>query len=165
MPEAEKFQIAGTNRFGKPVALSLLGKNFEELEQAEEFLLEHLKQMPELENVVKTNAAGKREVQLQLKPKAYLLGLNHASISNQIRQGFFGGQAQRLQDSKDEIRVWVRYPKTDRETLGQLENMKIMTPKGEYPLSELATYDINRITSYNVCYTKLLRSRLYLPSA
>ncbi len=144
MPEAEKFQIAGTNRFGKPVALSLLGKNFEELEQAEEFLLEHLKQMPELENVVKTNAAGKREVQLQLKPKAYLLGLNHASISNQIRQGFFGGQAQRLQDSKDEIRVWVRYPKTDRETLGQLENMKIMTPKGEYPLSELATYDIKR---------------------
>jgi len=61
-----------------------------------------------------------------------------------VRQGFFGGQAQRLQDGKDELRVWVRFPKTDRITLGQLEAMKIKTPMGEYPLSQLATYEIDR---------------------
>ncbi|MBN1598169.1 MAG: efflux RND transporter permease subunit [Bacteroidales bacterium] len=144
VPEAEKFSVGGSNRWGKPISLSLLGKDFDELELAENFLLEGMKNMEELENVIKTNAAGKREVLLKLKPKAYFLGLNHASISNQIRQGFFGGQAQRLQDGKDEIRVWVRYPKQDRETLGQMENMKIMTPRGEFPLSELATYEIKR---------------------
>lgn len=144
VPEAEKFQVGGGNRWGKPVSISLLGKDFDELEQAEALLLEAMQKMEELDNVVKTNAAGKREVQLELKPKAYFLGLDHASISNQVRQGFFGGQAQRLQDGKDEIRVWVRYPKTDRETIGQMENMKIMTPAGEYPLSELATYKIKR---------------------
>lgn len=144
VPEADKFRVGGGNRWGRPVALSLLGKDFDELEAAEEFLLTELQKMEELENVVKTNASGKREIQLQLKPKAYFLGLDHASISNQIRQGFFGGQAQRLQEGKDEIRVWVRYPRDDRMTVGQMENMRIMTPQGEYPLSELATYEIRR---------------------
>jgi len=42
------------------------------------------------------------------------------------------------------VRVWVRYPKSDRLNLGQMEAMKIKTPFGDYPLSELATYDIER---------------------
>ena len=66
------------------------------------------------------------------------LDLPRLSLTNQVRQGFFGAQAQRLQHGKDELRVWVRYPKTDRINIGQLENMKIKTPMGEYPLSELA---------------------------
>ncbi len=144
VPEAEKFRVGGGNRFGKPVSISLLGKDFDELEQAENFLLEGLQTMEVLTGVVKTNAPGKREVQLKLKPKAYFLGLDHASISNQVRQGFFGGQAQRLQEGKDEIRVWVRYPKTDRTNIGQMENMKIQTARGEFPLSELASYEIKR---------------------
>jgi len=66
------------------------------------------------------------------------------TLTAQVRQGFFGGQAQRLQHGKDELRVWVRYPKTDRISLGQLEAMRIKTPAGEYPLSELAAYTIER---------------------
>ncbi|MBT4485317.1 MAG: efflux RND transporter permease subunit, partial [Candidatus Latescibacteria bacterium] len=85
-----------------------------------------------------------REVRLKLKPRAYFLGLDHAGISSQVRQGFYGGQAQRLQHGKDELRIWVRYPKDDRLNLGQLEAMKIKTPNGQYPLSELATYTLER---------------------
>ncbi len=144
VPEAEKFKVGGGNRFGKPISISLLGKDMHELELAEAFVLEKMQAMEELTGVIQTNAAGKREVLLKLKPKAYFLGLNQASISQQIRQGFFGGQAQRLQEGKDELRVWVRYPKTDRLTLGQMENMKIKTRLGEYPLSELADYKIER---------------------
>ncbi len=144
VPEAQKFMVGGSNRWGKPVSLSLLSKNLDELEMAEEFMMARMKDMEELSNVVQTNAAGKREVLLKLKPKAYMLGMDHASISQQVRQGFFGGQAQRLQHGKDELRVWVRYPKADRANLGQVENMKIKTPKGEYPLTELADYDIER---------------------
>lgn len=154
VPETQKFQVGGTNRFGKPVSISLLSKNLEELESAEQMLIEEMKEMDQLSNVVQTNAAGKREILLRLKPKAYFLGLNHASISKQVRQGFFGGQAQRLQDGKDELRVWVRYPKEDRITIGQLENMKIKTSAGDYPLSELADYEIQRgpvsIKRYNM---------------
>lgn len=169
VPEAEKFKVGGGNRFGKPVSISLLGKDFKELEQAEAMLLEGMQNMEELTGVVQTNAAGKREILLDLKPKAYFLGLNQASISQQVRQGFFGGQAQRLQEGKDELRVWVRYPKTDRLTLGQMENMKIKTPYGDYPLSELASYSIERgpvnIKRYNMSREIRIESDLTDPYA
>ncbi|MCP4219707.1 MAG: efflux RND transporter permease subunit, partial [bacterium] len=90
------------------------------------------------------NAPGMQEVRLKLKPNAYFLGLSHSDITNQVRQGFFGGQAQRLQSGKDELRVWVRFPKAGRKNIGQLEAMKIRTSKGEFPLSQLATYSILR---------------------
>ncbi len=143
-PELDKISVGGSNRWGSPVSISLLGKNGEELRQAKEYLKGELKKLPDLMNITDNNAAGKQEVRLKLTPKAYYLGLNHASISKQIRQGFYGGQSQRLQKGKDEIRVWVRFPKQDRLTLGQLENMKIKTPVGDFPLSELATYKIER---------------------
>lgn len=144
VPEAEKFKVGGRNRWGSPVAISLLGKNLEELDSAKLFLRRELENIDQLKNITDNNAEGKREVRIQLKPKAYFLGLNHASISNQVRTGFFGGQAQRLQQGKDEIRVWVRYPKQDRQSIGQLDNMKIKTPNGEYFLSELVDYTIER---------------------
>ncbi len=144
VPGSEKFAVSGRNRFGKPVSVSLLGTDLAELEKARTIMEDGLKEIESLTDITDTNAVGMREVRLKLKPKAYFLGLNHASISTQVRQGFFGGQAQRLQSGKDELRVWVRYPKNDRLTLGQLEKMKIKTPKGEFPLTELADYKIER---------------------
>ncbi len=144
MPEAEKYTVGGVNTFGTPVSLSLLGKDLEELQLAKAFVMNEMEKIKALKDITDNNAIGKREVLLELKPKAYFLGLTHSEISKQVRQGFFGGQAQRLQIGKDEVRVWVRYPKTDRVNLGQVESMKIKTPMGEFPLSELATYEIKR---------------------
>lgn len=144
VPEAEKFTVGGRTTFGDPVSISLLGKDLNELQLAKQMLMERMARIEDLKDITDNNAIGKREVQLELKPKAYFLGLNHADISNQVRQGFFGGQAQRLQIGRDEVRVWVRYPKHDRVSLGQMEDMKIKTPRGEYPLTELATYNIER---------------------
>ncbi len=144
IPEAEKFTVAGRNTFGTPVSVSLLGKNLEELNKAKDELMDRMNKISAINNITENNAVGKQEVLLKLKPKAYFLGLNQASLTNQVRQGFFGGQAQRLQQGKDELRIWVRYPKSDRLTLGQLENMKIRTAAGEFPLSELADYNIER---------------------
>ena len=142
--EIEKLKIAGRHTFGTPVSISLLGRDLDELNAAKNYLYEGMKRIKSLSNVTDVNPAGKREVRLKLKPKAYFLGFTQASLLNQVRQGFFGGQAQRLQQGKDELRVWVRYPKTDRLTIGQLENMRIKTMAGEYPLGELAEYTIER---------------------
>ncbi|MCK5457228.1 MAG: efflux RND transporter permease subunit, partial [Melioribacteraceae bacterium] len=144
VPEASKFTVGGRNRWGSPVAISLLGQNLEELESAKEMLLSDLKGMPELDNVRDNNSQGKQEIQIKLKPKAYFLGLSQSEIAKQIRQGFYGGQVQRLQQGKDELRVWVRYPKEDRFNVGQFEDMKIKTQQGEYPLTELVTYNLER---------------------
>lgn len=144
VPEANKFSVTGRNTFGTPVSISLLSRDLNDLEQAKDLLLRSMDQIPAITNITDANAAGKREVLLTIKPKAYFLGFTQASLTNQVRQGFFGAQAQRLQHGKDELRVWVRYPKTGRLTIGQLENMKIKTPMGEYPLSELAEYSFER---------------------
>ena len=142
--EAEKLKIAGRGTFGTPISISLLGNDLNVLTEAKTMLMDGMKKIVAIGDISDNNALGKREVQLKLKSKAYFLGLDQTSITNQIRQGFFGGQAQRLQHGKDELRVWVRYPKTGRLNIGQLENMKIKTSTGEFPLSELAYYDIDR---------------------
>ncbi len=144
IPEAEKLTVGSINRWGAPVSISLLGKEISELESAKKYLETKLKEFTELQNITNNNAEGKQEVKLKLKPQAYFLGLTLNDITNQIRQGFYGGQVQRLQQGKDEIRVWVRYPQSDRLTIGQMEKTKIKTALGEYPLSELVTYNIER---------------------
>jgi len=64
---------------------------------------------------------------------------------NQVRAGFFGVQAQRFQRGQDEIRVWVRYDRENRESIADLDDMRILTPSGtRVPLAEIATYVIER---------------------
>lgn len=144
VPEARKFTVGGRNRWGAPVSIGLMSKNLLELEEAKEYLMERLAELPALKDINENVALGKQEVQLKLKPKAYFLGMDEISIANQVRQGFYGGQAQRLQEGRDELRVWVRYPQSDRLSLGQLEKIKIKTSAGEYPLVELASYELVR---------------------
>ncbi len=145
LPEAEKFTIGSSRRrFGKPVSIGLLSRNIEELNLGREFLFGKLQELPQLKDVVNTNSLGKQEILLKLKPKAYMLGFTESSIANQVRQAFYGGQAQRLQEGRDELRIWVRYPAKGRERLGQMENMKIQTPQGVYPLTELVDYELKR---------------------
>jgi len=144
VPEAEKFTIGSRGRFGAPVSIGLLSRDIAELEAGRDFLMQKLLEYPQLKDVVNTNAMGKEEILLELKPKAYMLGLTENYIGNQVRQAFYGGQAQRLQVGRDEIRIWVRYPAEGRSTIGQLEKMKIVTAQGEYPFTELVSYSKER---------------------
>jgi len=144
-PELDRLRVdARDHRFGAPVSVTLLGKDQEEITQAKVFFKQKLSEINELTNISDNNATGKQEILINLLPKAYFLGLDHNMISQQVRQGFYGGQAQRLQSGRDELRVWVRYPKSGRMTMGQFENMKIKTPMGNFPLSELVDYNIER---------------------
>ncbi|MEA2042482.1 MAG: efflux RND transporter permease subunit [Bacteroidota bacterium] len=144
-PELARLRIdARGNRFGAPISLSLLSNNTEELLQAKTYLQNRMRSIENIQNISDDNAPGKNELKLKLKPKAYLLGLDYNYISHQVRAGFYGTQAQRIQHGKDELRVWVRYPKDNRMTIGQLERMKIKTPAGNFPLSELADYEMKR---------------------
>ena len=52
--------------------------------------------------------AGKQEVQLALLPEARNLGLTLNDLGQQVRQAFYGYEAQRIQRGKDDIRVMVR---------------------------------------------------------
>ncbi|MEM6523748.1 MAG: efflux RND transporter permease subunit [Bacteroidota bacterium] len=145
VPEAEKFDIGGANQFGKPVSVRLLGKNYDVLQKARDFLKEELKKISDLKEIQDNVAVGRREMLFDLNAQAYFLGLTHNDLTKQIRQGFFGEEVQRLQKGDDEVRVWVRYPGSGRLNVGQLEDMKIKTGNGDqYPLTQLSDYKIER---------------------
>ena len=102
VPEAEKFIVGAANYWGKPVAVSLKSKKVEDLEKAKEELKDALLQMSDLTDVTDNASIGQRELELKLKPLAYHLGLTQSDITQQIRQGFFGEEIQRLQVNTDE---------------------------------------------------------------
>ncbi len=153
MPEAYKYGVGASNRFGAPVSYSLLGYDSDELDKARELLEEELNKMSSLYNITNNTQLGSQEISLHLKPEAYIYGLTNSSLMSQVRNGFYGSLAQRMQEGKDEVWFYVRYPRYNRATIGQLEKMLIQTNKGEVPLETVASIDfersLNTINRYN----------------
>lgn len=142
---AEKFLIGAHGFFGKPVSIGLVSKNEQELTAAKNALMDSLRANELLTDIVDQDILGKKEISIELKPKAVFLGLNRGDILSQLRQGFFGIESQRLMVGTKETKVWVRLAKQDRNSLAKLENFKIKTSNGnQYPFNELVTYQIAR---------------------
>ncbi len=137
--EAEVLTFGGQSVFGKPVSVSLVGSNIEVLEEATRAVKAELQGMSELADVVDNDQEGLREINIKLKDKARYLGIDLQDILGQVRAGFFGSEAQRLQRGEDEVRVWLRYAESDRKSVADLSRMRIRLGNGqEYPVSELA---------------------------
>ncbi len=142
----ESLVFSSGNIFGgKAISISLLSNNIDEIKAAKDELRAGLNAMPKLKDVTDSDPAGIKEIKIQLKDNAYLLGLTLNDVMNQVRSGFFGRSVQRFQRGRDEIRVWVRYDNNERTSIKQLDDMWIVTNKRErVPLSEIAQYSIER---------------------
>ncbi|MDB9775401.1 efflux RND transporter permease subunit [Vicingaceae bacterium] len=145
-PSAESFVIDGGSNFGgKPVSVSLMGYNIDELKAAKIELKERLKENPLLRDILDNDPQGIKEITLEMKDVGYSLGLTLNSLMGQVRSGFNGLQVQRFQRGEDEVIVWVRYDIEGRSSIQDLEEMRIVTPQGDrVPLKELANYSIQR---------------------
>jgi multidrug efflux pump subunit AcrB len=130
---------------GSAIEFELYGKNFDELRDAAAELRAALSGYNGVQDVSDTFRAGKQEVQLVLLPEARNLGITLADLGQQVRQAFYGYEAQRIQRGKDDIRVMVRFPETERRSLGNLESMRIRTADGtEVPFSSVARATLAR---------------------
>lgn len=153
------------NNFGGGAALSfrLSGANTVNLEHAATELEEKLAEYAGVFDIRTTADAGGEEIRLSIKPEAEALGLTMASLGRQVRQAFYGEEAQRIQRGKDELRVMVRYPQDERRSIANLENMRIRTPDGdEVPFAAVA--DISFGTGYS-SITRINRERTITVSA
>ena len=61
--------------------------------------------------------AGKDELQLKVRPSAEAVGVTMPDLARQVRQGFYGEEAQRIHRGRDDVKVMVRYPETERRSL------------------------------------------------
>ncbi len=145
LPMAETFTFGSGSPFGKPLSLSLLGDDGEILSAAVDAVKENLEKIADLKDIVDNNQEGLKEIELELTSKAYSLGFTLNDIIGQVRQGFFGAEAQRIQRGVDEVRIWVRYGEEDRSDISDLAEMRIRSANGQsIPLNELAIFSTER---------------------
>lgn len=124
---------------GSAINLQLTGANYPQLERAANDLERKLGEYAGVFDVTNSYRRGGEEIKLRIKPGAEQLGLNANMLGTQVRQAFYGEEAQRLLRGRDELRVMVRYPETERTSISNLQNMRIRTSDGtEVPFNEVA---------------------------
>ncbi|MBU2913780.1 efflux RND transporter permease subunit [Reichenbachiella agariperforans] len=136
---------SGGNFGGLPISISLLSDNIEELKGAKADLKEYMKENALLKDIQDNDPQGIKEIKITLKDRAYAMGFRLDDVIGQVRNGFFGYQAQRFQRRRDEIKVWVRYDEEERSSIKNLDDMRIVSSQGDrVPLSEIVNYEIAR---------------------
>ncbi len=130
---------------GKPISFELRGRNVDDLRTVATLLRGELARYDGIFDLTDSFRAGKQEIKLSLKPEARNFGLTLNDLGRQVRQAFYGEEAQRIQRGADDIRVMVRYPEEERRSIGNLEDMRIRTADGsEVPFMAVANIELGR---------------------
>jgi multidrug efflux pump subunit AcrB len=125
------------------MSFNLVGDNQIELKAAAAELTEFLGAYEGVFDIRSGASEIVSEIHMNIKPGAEALGLTLSELSMQVREAFYGAEAQRIQRENDEIKVMVRYPLNQRKTIADLEGMYIRTKDGrEVPIVSVAKLEI-----------------------
>jgi len=115
---------------GEAINVQLSSRNTDDLRRAATLFKRRLGEYPGVIDISDSFRSGKREWKLTLLPGAETMGIAVEDLGRQVRQAFYGEEVQRIQRGRDEVRVMVRYPADDRQSLGDIESMYIRLPDG-----------------------------------
>jgi len=115
---------------GSPINVQLNGNDFKQLRTVADLVKERLNTHTGVHDITDSMSSGKEELRLQLKPEAYALGISESDVVRQVREAFYGFEAQRIQRGRDDVRVMVRFPKEEREAVANLQDFRIITQDG-----------------------------------
>ena len=140
IPGAKVLSISNMEGMGgAAIGFKLIGRDLEQLKQLGNELGAKLATYNGVYDIRNSASAAKDEIVLAIKPSAEALGITLTDLGTQVRHAFYGSEAQRIQRGTHEVKVMVRYPKTERNTVANLENMFIRTPSGdEVPFNAVA---------------------------
>jgi len=128
---------------GEPVNVQLTSKYMDDLLAAKEELKKELVQFPGVFDVKDNFNIGKEEISIKLLPSAENYGVSTMMLGSQVQQAFYGLEVQSIQRGRDEVKVMLRYPKDERRSISNLENMMIRTPNGStIPVRQIAKLEI-----------------------
>jgi multidrug efflux pump subunit AcrB len=137
--------VSSLVRFGANIDIQLAHEDFDILEKAKERIRTSLAVYPGVSDITDNYTKGKRELKLKLTAEARTLGVTEEDLGRQIRSAFYGAEALRLQRGRNEVKVMVRYPESDRQSIGDLEYLRIRTRNGgEIPFASAAFVDEGR---------------------
>jgi multidrug efflux pump subunit AcrB len=139
VPEAEQLNFSFTRGGGGDLTIQLMGPRVDDLVAVSKAAQRKLAEFPGLYDIQDSFETASQELELELKPQASHLGITAQNLASQVRQAFFGTEAQRIQRGRDDVRVMVRYPLEARRSLAALSRMMIRTQSGqEVPFEEVA---------------------------
>lgn len=131
--------VTSADLFSPSVSYTLTHDDMEVVARAVDDLRGAALDIEAMREVHDTLAPGARRYDLQLNDAGFMAGLTPRRLANQLRDAFFGAEAQRIQRGPDEVRVVVRYPAERRRSLRDLLDERIsLGERKEVPLSTVA---------------------------
>ena len=132
---------------GTPIEFKLLAnaEHGDQLDEAVQRCEAKLAATSGVFDIADDSAPGKWEYRLRVKDKAAALGVTTADLAETVRAAYYGAEAMRIQRGRHEVKIMVRYPRKDRETLANFNDIRVRTSDGiEHQLTELAEVDVVR---------------------
>ena len=132
-PVAGARSLSFAARAGPPggdVVINLESDNLEELKAAADDMKEVVATYPGVYDILDTFDSGKPEIRYGITPEGQAAGFTERDLARNVRDAFYGREAQRVQRGRDEVRVMVRYPMDKRASLDTLRDMRIRKGDG-----------------------------------
>ncbi|MCG8583871.1 MAG: efflux RND transporter permease subunit [Pirellulales bacterium] len=114
-------------------------EHFGELEKAVEETKVRLAKFDGVFDIDDDSRPGKPEFQLAIRDDAKELGVSVADVAETVRAAYYGDEVMRLQRGRHEVKLMVRYPKDERQSLAAFEELRVRIDDGvERYVSEVA---------------------------
>jgi len=128
---------------GLPIEFKLLAPSdrMEAIEKAAEQCKAKLREYPGLFDVADDSRPGKWEFQLKVKDRAKAMGISLADLAETVRASYYGEEVMRLQRGRHEVKLMVRYPRDQRRSLADFDEIRVRTAP---PLVDLVRREIQR---------------------
>ena len=147
-----RFEMGVSN--DTPIDIQLAHRSRKILEAAARELAEKLSQYAGVLDIDDGVSLGKPQLNFRIKREARSLGLNATDLAQQVRGAFYGVEALRQQRGRDEVKVMVRLPESERQSAFTVENLILRTRQGgEIHLAEAAEIEAGR------AYTEIKRRK------
>ena len=130
---------------GDDVSVELAHADVERLLAATDSLERFLGEFAGVSEITNSFEVGKRELDFELTAAGVAAGLTRQELARQVRQAYYGEEAQRIQRGRDDVKVLVRYTSEERTNLASLDDLRIRLSTGEeLPLATVATWSEGR---------------------
>ena len=146
LPHARGVTISGKiYDLGNPVEAVLSHSDPERLAGIATSVVDGLREVGGIHDIRSDHTPGIPEIQLALLPEARTLGLTLDDLAGQTRAAVFGAEAVRVQRGREEVRVYVRLPEEERNSVTDIERSLVRTATGaEVPVRRVASLSSGR---------------------
>ncbi|MFT7640924.1 MAG: HAE1 family hydrophobic/amphiphilic exporter-1, partial [Pirellulaceae bacterium] len=149
VPGTEELSIAA--RGGGPGGIAIEFKVLADTDHTDELnamvdrCKEEMENFPGTFDVKDDSVPGKWEYRFRIKEQATAMGVRLSDLAESVRGAFYGEEVMRLQRGRHEVKLMVRYPKEQRQTLSNFDEIRVRLDDGhERPITELVEIDIVR---------------------